>query len=230
MKTYLDNLNSIWWKWGDSKKTFHLNDFPKLKKFLEEKWNKTLTDSFKIPESRSSGTPSKYTLPDFQSNFPKLQTDQFSVNNEDRLRIAFGKGYRDAIKVFTLEELTIPDFVLFPKSTEDVMHILQQAESNNISVITFGGGSNVTGAFDISNKERTICSLNMKFMNNLLEIDEISHTATFQAGIHGPEIEEQLNEKGFTLGHFPQSFEFSTLGGWLATRSAGQESGLYGKI
>ena len=67
-------------------------------------------------------------------------------------------------------------------------------------------------------------------MNKLLDIDTVSETATFEAGIYGPELEKILNQKGFTLGHFPQSFEFSTLGGWIATRSAGQESGLYGKI
>ncbi|MCH8318707.1 MAG: FAD-binding oxidoreductase, partial [Bacteroidetes bacterium] len=136
----------------------------------------------------------------------------------------------DIIRIFTADEVRAPDFVLFPESQDDVVHILQQAGKHQIKIITFSGGSNVTGAIDIDYKDGLTCSLNMQRMNRLIDIDTKSFTATFEAGIFGPQLEKILNEKGFTLGHFPQSFEFSALGGWLATRSAGQESGLYGKI
>ncbi|MFH1321332.1 MAG: FAD-binding oxidoreductase [Bacteroidota bacterium] len=254
----MSNMMPTWWKWGDPEKSFHLNDFPELKQFLEEKWKKKLADDFKIPDRLSSLTVSSFTLEDFKSIFPELNPSQFSIDNEERLRYAFGKSYHDAIRIFTDDQVIAPDFVLFPESVDDVVHILKQAEKNQITVITFSGGSNVTGAVGIEAPPRPspkggstsalelppplsreqmgrvednwTCSLNMKRMDRLIDIDPVSLTATFEAGIYGPELERILYEQGFTLGHFPQSFEFSTLGGWLATRSAGQESGLYGKI
>ena len=219
--------NPTWWKWGDLKKSFHLNDFPKLKHFLEEKWNTKLVDDLTLPDRTSLIPDSSFTVNDFKSTFPELKPSQFSTDKEDRLRYAFGKSYHDAIRIFSPDEITTPDFILFPETHEDVAKILKQADKRQISVITFSGGSNVTGAVDIENVEARhasplqICSLNMQRMNRLIDIDTNSLTATFEAGIYGPQLEKILNEQGFTLGHFPQSFEFSTLGGWLATRSAG---------
>lgn len=230
MKANSDINNPTWWKWGDPNKSFHLNDFPGLKQFLQEKWKKKLVDDFKIPDLLSSLTISSFTLEDFKSTFTELKPSQFSIDNEERLRYAFGKSYHDAIRIFTDDKVVAPDFVLFPESVDDVVHILNQAEKQQITVITFSGGSNVTGAIEVEHKNGWTCSLNMKRMNRLIDIDPVSLTATFEPGIYGPELERILNKQGFTLGHFPQSFEFSTLGGWLATRSAGQESGLYGKI
>ncbi len=162
--------------------------------------------------------------------FPELEKEQASQNASLRLRAAIGRSYHDIIRSMTGQMLHAPDFILFPKTDDDVTHILKQATDKSITINTFSGGSNVTGAYEIEETDQVVCSLNMKHMDMLLELDEVSQTATFQAGIFGPKLEEILNSKGFTMGHFPQSFEFSTLGGWLATRSAGQESGLYGKI
>lgn len=219
-----------WWKWGDPDKSIHLNRYPKLKRFLEEKWNKKLVDDLKLPENVSHIPATSYTIADLKSIFPNLKPDQFSIDNNDRLRYAIGKSYHDIIRIFISDKVKAPDFILFPESQDDIVHILKQTEKHKINIITFSGGSNVTGAVEIENKEVPVCSLNMQRMNRLIDIDTISYTATFEAGIYGPQLEKILNEQGFTLGHFPQSFEFSMLGGWLATRSAGQESGLYGKI
>ena len=162
--------------------------------------------------------------------FPELKKEQVSFSDLHRLRASVGRSYSDIIRAFTGTLVNPPDFVLFPESDKDVAYILSVASDQGITVNTFSGGSNVTGAYEIENTDKPVCSLNMLRMDAMLEIDEISQTATFEAGIFGPKLEEKLNSKGFTMGHFPQSFEYSTLGGWIATRSAGQESGLYGKI
>ncbi|MDP6908910.1 MAG: FAD-binding oxidoreductase [Flavobacteriales bacterium] len=219
-----------WWKWGDPKKSFHLSEYPKLRVFLEEKWEKPITESLKLPGPDELVKPSLFGADEFQSIYKDLDASQFSNNDIDRLKYGFGKGYQDALNILTKKEVLLPDFVLYPQSEKDVRHILQQSEVNDISVTTFSGGTNVTECFRIEKKRKWACALNMKKMKRILEVDPVSLTVTVECGIFGPDLEKQLNEKGFTMGHFPQSFEFSTVGGWLATRSAGQESGKYGKI
>ena len=220
------------WKWGDPSASFHLSDFPKFKDFLEKKWNIVLRDDLNFQNFADTvGVFEKagFSETDFTSTFPALRIDQFSNSPEDRFRCGFGKSYHDIIRILTGNFPPLADFVLFPETDIDVENILTQASQKNISIIPYGGGSNVVGAFDLIEKRKS-CYVNLQRMNKLLAIDDVSHTATFETGIFGPELEKILNENGFTLGHFPQSFEFSTLGGWLATRSGGQESGQYGKI
>jgi alkyldihydroxyacetonephosphate synthase len=223
-----------WWKWGDPEKSFHLNDFPKLRKFIEEKWNRKLVEDYHPDFVFKKIKEESFSIDEFKAIFPKLKPEQFCNSKNERLKFALGKSYYDVIRVFTNSVISAPDFILSPETEEEVIYILHQCEIHKISVVTFSGGTNVTGAFDkcaSEDKEGNItCTLNLRRLNKLIEIDTISNTATFEAGITGPELEYILNEKEFTLGHFPQSFEYSTLGGWIATRSAGQESGLYGKI
>ncbi len=218
------------WKWGDPAKSFHLNDYPKLKVFLEERWKTQLTNEFVPPDLTDLISDSRFAQGDFAKAFPELNASQFSNEKTDRIKYGFGKSYHDLIRIFTGKLPSLPDFILFPKSEKDVAYILQQASNNQISIVPFSGGSNVTGAFELSGKSKISCVVNLQRMKKLIAVDEKSHTATFESGIFGPELEKILNQKGFTLGHFPQSFEYSTLGGWLSTRSGGQESGQYGKI
>lgn len=221
--------DSNWWRWGNPKEAQNLQDYPKLINHFESLWNIKLIDDFHIPGEFSIPSP-KLELSDLKSKFSALNENQFSVANEDRLKYAIARSYHDILKVFKNGIQFYPDFILFPESDEDVKHILSVCNENDIKLVTYSGGSNVTGATESTNVSGSIAILNMTRMNSLIELDEDSLTATFQAGIYGPEVENKLNAKGFTLGHFPQSFEYSTLGGWVATRSAGQESGLYGKI
>ncbi len=221
--------NRLFWKWGNPLKSFHLNDFPKLKLFLEGRWNQNLKDDFKAPDLAPLISESSFTVDDFKRIFPDLKAGQFSISKESRIKYGFGKSYHDIIRIFTGKIPPLPDFVLFPETEKDVVHVLHQSGQHKINIIPFSGGSNVTGAFELNGKTKS-CVVNLQRMKQLIHIDETSHTATFETGIFGPELEIILNAKGFTLGHFPQSFEYSTLGGWLATRSGGQESGQYGKI
>lgn len=221
--------NSNFWKWGNPEKQSHLSHYPKLKLFLEKKFNTPLKEDFITPDVTAFIKPSRFKEEEIRSSFPTLKTDQISFDKVIRLRNTFGKSYNDIIRSLTLKEIAAPDFILFPETTEDIVAILKSAGERQIKITTFSGGSNVVGAFD-QEIPVPFGVLNMERMSRLVELDECSHTATFEAGIFGPALEQILHEKGFTLGHFPQSFEFSTLGGWLAMRSAGQESGLYGKI
>ncbi|MEP6923441.1 MAG: FAD-binding oxidoreductase [Pyrinomonadaceae bacterium] len=225
----MSKLLKDFWKWGKPESEIQLRDYPKFQTFLEEKWSRKLVNDFQSPDLARLVPESSFTETDFTKTFPALSLNQFSNDKKERISNGFGKSYHDIIRVLTGKFPPLADFVLFPETEADVIHILSQASSHHIKVVPFGGGSNVTGAFELNNENKS-CSVNLQRLNRLIEIDEDSHTATFETGVFGPELEEKLNAKGFTLGHFPQSFEYSTLGGWIATRSGGQESGQYGKI
>jgi len=226
----MKNNNITWWKWGNIDGDVHLSDFPKLITYLEDKWQVKLNDDLLLPSNDELIDKSSFLLDDFKQIFSELDEKIFSNADIDRLKYGFGKAYQDAIDILTKQEHRFPDFVLFPENEKEIEYILRTATENNIDIITFSGGTNVTECLSISSEKKLVCALNMTSLADLIEIDKISLTATFQCGIYGPQLEKILQKEGFTMGHFPQSFEFSTLGGWLATRSAGQESGKYGKI
>src|SRR5699024_10279997 len=111
-----------------------------------------------------------------------------------------------------------PDAVVYPRNDEAVAAILEQAPKHALAVVPFGGGTSVVGGVEPLRgpQQKAIVALDTTALDQLLSLDETSGTATFQAGIDGPALEETLHSRGFTLGHFPQSFEHSTLGGWIA--------------
>ncbi len=108
--------------------------------------------------------------------------------------------------------------------------MLDHAKANNIVVIPYGGGTSVVGHINPDTDERPVLTIDMGQMDKLIDIEPESQLATFGAGTPGPAVEAQLKEHGFTLGHFPQSWELSTVGGWVASRSSGQQSIHYGRI
>jgi alkyldihydroxyacetonephosphate synthase len=121
--------------------------------------------------------------------------------------------------------------VLYPGSEEEIASIVKVALTHNVVVIPFGGGTNISGSLEAPRTEtRPVISVDMGRISNVIEIDEVSRIARVQAGALGPDIERHLNERGWTLGHFPDSFKHSTLGGWIATRSSGMQSDKYGDI
>ncbi len=125
----------------------------------------------------------------------------------------------------------VPDGVAFPESSGDVASLLAWAKRHGARVIPYGGGTSVVGHItppaDVADP---ILTISLSRMRRLLDLDEESRLATFEAGVVGPDLEAQLHARGYTLGHFPQSFEYSSLGGWIATRSSGQQSLGYGRI
>lgn len=144
---------------------------------------------------------------------------------------AAGRSYPDLLRLRSGDVPYAPDVVLYPASTEDVDRLLEICHEERIAVVPFGGGTSVVGGVDAFRDDFSSCvCISLARLDRILEIDEDSLTATVEAGVFGPDLEKELQAKGFTLGHFPQSFEFSTVGGWVATRSAGQQSTGYGRI
>ena len=153
----------------------------------------------------------------------EVNTDDFS-----RLKNSYGKFYAELLELRFGKGLIATDAVVFPKSEEELSSIIEFANNQKISIVPFGAGSSVTRGTNAIGKCITI-NLSKNY-NKIINIDEVNMTVTAQAGILGPQLEKALNEKGFTCGHFPQSFEFSTLGGWVSARGAGQTSTGHGKI
>lgn len=148
----------------------------------------------------------------------------------ERLSVAWGESYADWIRKRFGHLPPVPDGVAFPESDEQVRTLLHLAHAQRWTVIPFAGGTSVAGHLDCPLGERPILSIHLGRMNRLLHLDKTSQLATFGAGTPGPLVESQLRAQGYTLGHFPQSFEYSTVGGWVVTRSSGQQSLRYGRI
>ena len=153
-----------------------------------------------------------------------------SGDPEDRLRHAAGQGLPDWIGLRSGRIGAFPDGVAYPSTGEEVRELLDMARRGGFAVIPYGGGTSVVGHINPPASERPVLTVDLGRLAALTRLDAHSRLATFGAGVRGPDLEAALNAEGFTLGHFPQSFEYSTLGGWIATRSAGQQALGYGRI
>ncbi len=149
---------------------------------------------------------------------------------EIRVRHARGQSLPDWLAMRSGQFQRFPDGVALPENREQVAELLSFCMAHDIVVIPYGGGTSVAGHINPPASARPILTISLARMCRLLELDEESQLATFGAGTPGPLVEAQLRAKGFTLGHFPQSFELSTVGGWVASRSSGQQSLRYGRI
>jgi alkyldihydroxyacetonephosphate synthase len=153
-----------------------------------------------------------------------------SDDKELRVRHARGQSLPDWLAMRSGDFGIFPDGVCFPENRQQVQEILSFAKQHRIELISYGGGTSVAGHINPNQSERAVLTVDMSHMNQLMHLDESSHIATFGAGTPGPMVEAQLRARGYTLGHFPQSFELSTIGGWVASRSSGQQSLRYGRI
>jgi alkyldihydroxyacetonephosphate synthase len=147
-----------------------------------------------------------------------------------RLRHARGQSLPDWIALRSGQVGRLPDGVAFPMNDDEVRELLAYGRRSGADVIPYGGGTSVVGHINPLPGERPVLTIAMGRMNSLRRFDEESLLATFGAGVAGPDLEAQLRAHGGTLGHYPQSFEYSTLGGWVASRSSGQQSLGYGRI
>lgn len=148
----------------------------------------------------------------------------------DRVKHARGQSFPDWLAMRSGEFGVFPDGVAYPQSSAEVRELLDWAAAQNIDVIPYGGGTSVAGHINPEAQGRPVLTIDMGRMNRLLDLNVESQIATFGAGVPGPQVEAQLRVLGYTLGHFPQSWELSTLGGWVASRSSGQQSFRYGRI
>src|SRR3954452_4462357 len=152
---------------------------------------------------------------------PAAFGDLFSDDKYERVSHALGKAYRDVVRGFRGEFENPPDLVAFPREESEIETVLSWAEAEGAAVIPFGGGTSVVGGVEARLGERPVVTMDLRRLDRVLEVDAASLAARIQAGASGPGLEAQLREHGLTLRHFPQSFEYATLGGWIATRAGG---------
>ena len=176
-------------------------------------------------------------ISDIDINKPLFSTPSslkkiLSDDKLERLNHAYGKSFPDSARSILGDFSSPPDYVAFPETQNEITNILDWASENNIAVIPYGGGSSVCGGVEtnVGSDYAGVISLDMKNINSILEIDKTSRTALIEGGILGPHLEAQLKEHDLTMRHYPQSFEFSSLGGWIATRSGGHYATLYTHI
>ena len=223
-----------WWGWGNVDESFDVTNRPHFNAYVGKHLGMDVDqieivspvdlESIKLRPSNVS----KEFLSALENRF---ETNKYTMDHKERIIHSYGKSFRDLYRMRRGIISRAPDIVLYPENESDVVSIVMLAHEHDVIVIPFGGGSNIAGCVEANTVcEKTILSLDMKVMNNVKKLDTDSHYAVIEAGSLGPDLEEQLNALGYSLGHFPDSFKHSTLGGWVATRSAGLQSDVYGKI
>jgi alkyldihydroxyacetonephosphate synthase len=161
---------------------------------------------------------------------PARLLDICTTEHYERLFHSYGSSFLDSVRIFARDFPNPPDVIAYPRNEQDVLALFDWCNDVGAAVIPFGGGTSVVGGVEPPGDYPATVTVDMKHMNKVLEIDPVSQTALIQAGTPGPELERQLKQSGFTLRFFPQSFEYSTLGGWIATRAGGHFATLYTHI
>jgi alkyldihydroxyacetonephosphate synthase len=152
---------------------------------------------------------------------PDAFGDLFIDDKYERVSRALGKAYRDIVRGFRGEFEHPPDLVALPRDCSEVETVLNWAEAEGAAVVPFGGGTSVCGGVEARLGERPVVTMDLRRLDRLIEVDPTSLAARIEAGATGPRLEEQLREHGLTMRCYPQSFEYATLGGWIATRAGG---------
>jgi alkyldihydroxyacetonephosphate synthase len=175
---------------------------------------------------------SELSLPEPRLSPPDSLRHLCSTEKYDRTLHAYGRSYSDIVRAFRGRFEHPPDVVARPGNEAEVEAVLDWAVSTGAAVIPFGGGTSVVGGVEPAGCESYagVVTIDLKALDRMIEVDEVSLAARIQAGATGPRLEEQLAAHGLTLRHFPQSFQFSTLGGWIATRAGGHFATLYTHI
>jgi alkyldihydroxyacetonephosphate synthase len=219
-----------WWGWGEDGHSVQLP--PAAEGLLRDELGAD-------PNVRKPPVPfEQVRLPDSALPGPALEKlkaalgdDHVRVDNEARVSHAVGRSYPDLVRIRSGDASSAPAAVVRPQSREQVAAVLAACAEHRVAVVPFGGGTSVVGGVEpVRDGFASAISLDLGRMATTVDVDRTSLTARLDAGLLGPEMERRLGEEGVTLGHFPQSFEYSTVGGWLATRSAGQASTGYGRI
>lgn len=233
-----DSWRSIF-RWGD----------PDFVKYPKESLYKLIKETFKMTDedfSHYDGSigmekvkldqPSKISAEDLKALQEIVGKENVTTDDYPRLAVAYGKTGYDTLRLRQHKVDSLPDAVVYPSTHEEVQKIVTYCSEHHLPLYVYGGGSSVTMGV-----EPTLggISLDMrKRFNKVIEFNEVDQTITVQAGMSGPDLEKNLNEavqrfgakRAYTCGHFPQSFEYSSVGGWTVTRGAGQNSTYYGCI
>jgi alkyldihydroxyacetonephosphate synthase len=218
-----------WWGWGD----------PSRKPVLTDRVRELLVGGLGVRRpGRTPGTIGEVALPARRIG-PEAEAELAAVvgrdhalsGDEARLRHTRGKSLTDLLRLRARDTEGAPDLVVMPGAHEQVLECLRICSRRRVAVVPFGGGTSVVGGLEPAGEEFAgVVALDLRRMNALLALDEESRLSVLEPGLRGPQAEALLNERGYTIGHFPQSFEYLTLGGAAATRSSGQASAGYGRL
>jgi alkyldihydroxyacetonephosphate synthase len=223
-----------WWGWGLDGVGFHHEDKPGFAPFVLEAVGLDL----KTAQTAVEPAFAELTVPKSTASAAFVKTlvgivgaEHATTDDMARVIHTYGKSLRDLVRIRGNMILRSPDVVVYPADEAEVQAIVDAAVAADAVIIPFGGGSNIAGSLEpLPQEKRTIVSLDLGRLRKVIDIDADSGLARIQAGAQGPDLEEQLNKQGWTIGHFPDSFTHSTVGGWVATRSSGMQSDKYGDI
>lgn len=215
-----------WWGWGHVEDAVVGEERAALTKRVAELLPGATLTVHEPPDVQSLGVGAPRVAA------PALLAGLCSDDVTDRASHAHGKAFRDVVRNLHGDLANVPDLVVRPVTERDVVDVLDWCGGAEVAVIPYGGGSSVVGGVEprIDRDFAGVITLDLSRFDRVLEIDRTSRAARIQAGVYGPHLENQLREHGLTLRHFPQSFEFSTVGGWLATRAGGHFATLYTHI
>ncbi len=222
-----------WWGWGWDDHSRPIEGYPVAWRYLVQRLKIDPKVHRTVPPIDGVRIPPSLLSPDEIDELEKVVGEgNVSVEHRDRVTHAVGRGYKDLVRLREGALLRAPDAVLFPEDGTAVAAVLEFARRRRYAIVPFGGGTSVVGGVEpmADDPFAATLTLDLRRMRRVKEIDEGSGLVLAEAGIRGPLLEEALQAKGLTLGHFPQSWEFSTLGGWIATRAAGGLSNRYGRI
>ncbi|MEC3979603.1 FAD-binding oxidoreductase [Amycolatopsis sp. H20-H5] len=183
------------------------------------------------PDSALEVPPSRLEETVKQQLFDLVGTKYVLLDGSERLARAGGLSYLDLLRRRLAEELPVPDAVVLPADPDEVQAVVDACVRHDVGLVPFGGGTSVVGGVAaLRGEKKAVIALDLARLDTLVSVDPLSRIAVLRAGVRGPEAERLLGEHGFTLGHVPQSFERATIGGFAATRSAGQASSGYGRF
>jgi alkyldihydroxyacetonephosphate synthase len=222
-----------WSGWGDDGVSFTHEDKPALAPFLRRALDLDISRATSRPAAiESLGVPEPSLPAALAATLEDAVGDGFvSTDRLDRVVHARGKSLRDLVRHRRGDLGRLPDVVVRPADEDEVAAVLRAALGADAVLIPFGGGTSISGSLEApAHEQRTVISLDVSRLRRVLSVDAASGLAEVQAGAFGPDLERQLDARGWTLGHFPDSFSHSTLGGWIATRSSGMQSDRYGDI
>lgn len=221
-----------WWGWGPEGMAYDLDSRPGMAPFITAQGIDLARVGTPPVDRGEVVLPARTVHEPFEAAAARIVgADAVRTDDDERLLHAYGRSYRDLVRLRAGLVDAPPDLVVLPVDHDQVQALVEAAAEHDVRLIPYGGGTNVVGSLEPEPGDpRPVATLAMRHMDRLLEVDVRAMTARFQAGIFGPRIEEALASHGVALGHHPDSFVHSTLGGWIATRSAGTQSNAWGKI
>ncbi|NMT62774.1 FAD-binding oxidoreductase [Marinobacter orientalis] len=214
------------WGWGNEDKAFDDRQISQLRQLVGLQFGDAELACQALP------VLADLDMPDCRLQPPASLAPMISSDRRDRASHTYGKSFRDIVRGLAGDYRCAPDLIARPSTEQELLDVLDYASSIGAAVIPYGGGSSVVGGTEPryeGNWKGTV-TVDMERFNRIIEVDHQSRAAHIEGGIYGPALEDGLRPHGYTLRHFPQSFEFSTLGGWIATRSGGHFATLYTHI